>query len=60
MTNDEIEVLQSSATDIVKNIPSGAMFIELGSGLVTSQVRHPAPGDSGADHVCAHLATSGR
>ncbi|KAK4130067.1 hypothetical protein BT67DRAFT_452686 [Trichocladium antarcticum] len=32
LTNDEIEVLQSSATDIVTNIPSGAMLIELGSG----------------------------
>lgn len=34
LTNDEIEVLASSATEIVKNIPSGAMVIELGSGSV--------------------------
>ncbi len=34
LTNDEIEVLKSSATDIVKNIPSGVMIIELGSGSV--------------------------
>ena len=33
LTNDEIEVLRSAAADIVKNIPSGAMIIELGSGL---------------------------
>jgi len=32
LTNDEIEVLESSATDIVKSIPSGSMVIELGSG----------------------------
>ncbi|KAL2130440.1 hypothetical protein VTI74DRAFT_6386 [Chaetomium olivicolor] len=32
LTNDEIEVLQSFAADIVKNIPSGSMVIELGSG----------------------------
>ncbi|KAK4191955.1 hypothetical protein QBC35DRAFT_470231 [Podospora australis] len=32
LTNDEIEVLKSSAADIVKGIPSGAMIIELGSG----------------------------
>jgi uncharacterized SAM-dependent methyltransferase len=35
LTNDEIEVLKSSAADIVKNIPSGAMVIELGSGSVS-------------------------
>jgi uncharacterized SAM-dependent methyltransferase len=34
LTNDEIEVLKSSAADMVKNIPSGAMIIELGSGSV--------------------------
>ncbi|KAK3368897.1 C-type lectin protein [Lasiosphaeria ovina] len=32
LTNDEIEVLKSSAAEIVKHIPSGAMVIELGSG----------------------------
>ncbi|KAK3899457.1 hypothetical protein C8A05DRAFT_36918 [Staphylotrichum tortipilum] len=32
LTNDEIDVLKSFATDIVKSIPDGAMVIELGSG----------------------------
>ncbi|KAK4140359.1 C-type lectin protein [Dichotomopilus funicola] len=32
LTNDEIEVLGSYAAEIVKDIPSGAMVIELGSG----------------------------
>ncbi|KAK0715633.1 C-type lectin protein [Lasiosphaeris hirsuta] len=32
LTNDEIEVLRSSAVEMVKSIPSGAMVIELGSG----------------------------
>ncbi|KAL2200321.1 C-type lectin protein [Corynascus similis CBS 632.67] len=32
LTNDEIAVLRSFAADIVKNIPSGTMVIELGSG----------------------------
>ncbi|KAK0641576.1 C-type lectin protein [Cercophora newfieldiana] len=32
LTNDEIEVLESFAADIVKSIPSGSMVIELGSG----------------------------
>jgi len=35
LTNDEIAVLQVFAADIVKNVPSGAMIIELGSGSVT-------------------------
>jgi len=34
LTNDEIEVLKSSAADIVKHISSGSMVIELGSGWV--------------------------
>ncbi|KAK4174027.1 C-type lectin protein [Triangularia setosa] len=32
LTNDEIQVLESSAADIASNIPSGSMVIELGSG----------------------------
>ncbi|KAK3353194.1 C-type lectin protein [Lasiosphaeria hispida] len=32
LTNDEIELLRSSAAEMVKSIPSGAMVIELGSG----------------------------
>ncbi|KAJ4300534.1 hypothetical protein N0V88_003212 [Collariella sp. IMI 366227] len=32
LTNDEIEILQSFAAEMVKNIPSGSMLIELGSG----------------------------
>ncbi|GAB1318688.1 Ergothioneine biosynthesis protein 1 [Madurella fahalii] len=32
LTNDEIEVLESFAVNIVEHIPSGAMVIELGSG----------------------------
>jgi uncharacterized SAM-dependent methyltransferase len=32
LTNDEIEVLETFARDIVQDIPSGAMIIELGSG----------------------------
>ena len=32
LTNDEIEVLESSAVAIAREIPDGAMVIELGSG----------------------------
>ncbi|KAK4100895.1 hypothetical protein N658DRAFT_426797 [Parathielavia hyrcaniae] len=32
LTNDEIQILQSFAADMVSSIPSGAMIIELGSG----------------------------
>ncbi|KAK3318271.1 C-type lectin protein [Apodospora peruviana] len=32
LTSDEIDVLRSSAADIAKSIPAGAMIIELGSG----------------------------
>lgn len=32
LTNDEIKVLTSCATEMAKSIPSGAMVIELGSG----------------------------
>jgi len=32
LTNDEIEVLKTSATAIVGLIPSGTMIVELGSG----------------------------
>lgn len=36
LTNDEIEVLEMHAADLVAQIPSGAMVIELGSGFVSS------------------------
>ncbi len=32
LTNDEIAILESSAAEMVRRIPSGSMVVELGSG----------------------------
>lgn len=34
MTNYEIDVLKTSATDMASKVPTGAIVVELGSGLV--------------------------
>lgn len=47
LTNDEIEVLKSNATNIAQSIRPGSMIIELGSGFVI-------PKSLSWDHVSAN------
>lgn len=44
LTNHEIDILEAHAKDMAAQVPSGAMIMELGSGLVShAQILSPPP-----------------